>query len=114
MISNSNLTIYHKTFDNNRKKDNWERTVYENIWWFGGKGGYRSKGFEDANDVEVRIPLSKNINTSKIAIGDLLVKGTSTQEIDSQTDLKTDEVYTVMSISINDFGINQHIHLGGK
>lgn len=114
MITNSDLTVYHKVFDNTKKIEQWERINYKNIWWFGGKGGYRSKGFEDANDVEIRIPLTKQIDISKFAIGDLLVKGTLEEDIKTQNDLKNKEVYNIMSISVNDFGNNQHIHLGGK
>ena len=115
MITNASLTHYHKTLDETTRLEKWIRYNYENVWWFGGKGSSINKGYENANDVDVRIPYDKNgIDISNLAIGDIIVKGTLDTDITTQQDLKNYEVYNITSINDNNFGINPHIHLGGK
>ena len=115
MITNASLTHYHKTLDETTRLEKWIRYNYENVWFFGGKGSSINKGYENANDVDVRIPYDKNnVDISNLAIGDIIIKGTLDTDITTQQDLKNYEVYNITSINDNNFGINQHIHLGGK
>ena len=115
MITNASLTHYHKTLDEATRLEKWIRYNYENVWWFGGKGSSINKGYENANDVNARIPYDKNdIDINNLAIGDIIVKGTLNTDITTQQDLKKYEVYNITSINDNNFGINKHIHLGGK
>ena len=115
MIINASLTHYHKTLDEATRLEKWIRYNYDNVWCFGGKGSSINKGYENANDVNVRIPYDKNdIDISNLAIGDIIVKGTLDTDITTQQDLKKYEVYNITSINDNNFGINRHIHLGGK
>lgn len=115
MIINASLTHYHKTLDETTRLEKWIRYNYENVWWFGGKGSSINKGYENANDVNVRIPYDKNdIDISNLAIGDIIVKGTLDTDITTQQDLKNYEVYNITSINDNNFGIDKHIYLGGK
>ena len=115
MITNASLTHYHKTIDNETRLEKWIRYNYGNVWWFGGKGSSINKGYENANDVDVRIPYDKNdIDISNLAIGDIIIKGTLDTDIITQQDLNSYEVYNITSINDNNFGINPHIHLGGK
>ena len=115
MIINASLTHYHKTLDEATRLEKWIRYNYENVWWFGGKGSSINKGYENANDVNVRIPYDKNnIDIGNLAIGDIIIKGTLNTDITTQQDLKNYEVYNITSINDNNFGVNPHIHLGGK
>ena len=115
MITNASLTHYHKTLDEATRLEKWIRYNYENVWWFAGKGSSINKGYENANDVNARIPYDKNnIDIGNLAIGDIIVKGTLETDITTQQDLKKYEVYNITSINNNNFGINPHIHLGGK
>ena len=115
MITNASLTHSHKTLDETTRLEKWIRYNYENVWWFGGKGSSINKGYENANDVNARIPYDKNdIDINNLAIGDIIVKGTLETDITTQQDLKNYEVYNITSINDNNFGINPHIHLGGK
>ena len=115
MIINASLTHYHKTLDETTRLEKWIRYNYENVWWFGGKGSSINKGYENANDVNARIPYDKNdIDIGNLAIGDIIVKGTLNTDITTQQDLKNYEFYNITSINDNNFGINKHIHLGGK
>ena len=115
MITNASLTHYHKTLDETTRLEKWIRYNYAHVWWFGGKGSSINKGYENANDVNVRIPYDKNdIDISNLAIGDIIIKGTLDTDITTQQDLNSYEVYNITSINDNNFGINRHIHLGGK
>ena len=116
MLCNSKLTIYHLSgLDVATHLEKWTRYNYDNVWFFGGKGAGINKGFENANDVEIRIPYDLNdANINNFAIGDIIVEGNLDFDITTQNDLKNYFIYKITSINDNKFGNNQHIHIGGK
>lgn len=117
MITNSSLTIYHYDgLDTATHFEKWKRYNYEKVWFFGGKGAGLNKGYDNANDVQVRIPYDQNegLNIEDFKIGDIIVQGTLDFDIENQQSLKDYQIYNITSINNNDFGNNQHIHLGGK
>lgn len=117
MITNSSLTIYHKSgLDLTTHLEIWTRYNYDNVWFFGGKGASINKGYDNANDVQIRVPYNKNsgLNIENFAIGDIIVQGTLDLDIETQQDLSNYQIYNITSINNNNFGINQHIHIGGK
>ena len=112
MLVNSSLTVYHKVeIDHDYK---WVRYFYKNIWWFGGKGSSLNKGYENANDVQIRIPydLNSSLDYNNFGIGDILVQG-EYKDITSEEDIQG-EYYNITSLNNNVFGNNKHIHIGGK
>lgn len=116
MITNSSLTIYHKSgLDVATHFEKWERYNYDKVWFFGGKGASINKGYDNANDVEIRIPYGENadLDINNFAIGDIIVQGTLNTDIETQDDLKDYLIYNITSIKNNTFG-TEHIHLGGK
>jgi len=116
MITNSELTLYHKSLDGITRLEKWTRHNYNKIWWFGGKGASTNRGYENANDVQVRIPYNQNDNLdiNDIAIGDIIIQGNLDIDINKQQDLSNYQVYNITSINNNTFGSEQHIHLSGK
>ena len=116
MITNSSVTIYHKGFDKTTRLEKWTRHNYSNVWFFGGKGAGLNKGYDNANDVEIRLSYSQNsgLNINDFAIGDIIVQGALETDIETQQDLSNYLIYNIRSINNNDFGNNPHIHLGGK
>ena len=115
MLTNSSLTVYHKVeIDHDYK---WVRYFYKNIWWFGGKGSSLNKGYENANDVQIRIPydLNPSLDYNNFGIGDILVQG-EYEDIVSENDLKDLNIpyYNITSLNNNTFGNNKHIHISGK
>ena len=116
MKTNASLTHYHKTIDDDIRLEKWIRYNYGNVWFFGGKGSGINKGYENANDCDIRIWYEKNdnLNIANFSIGDIVIKGTLDTDITTQQDLNSYEVYNITSINDNNFGINPHIHLGGK
>ena len=59
------------------------------------------------------IEIKKADNNMKVEIGDIIAIGTQPQ-ISKQSDLQGKEFYNVTSITINEYGNNPHVHLGGK
>lgn len=116
MITNSSLTVYHKGFDYVKHEETWTRYNYDKIWWFGGKGASTNKGYENANDVDVRIAYEyyNDLNILNFEIGDIMVEGNLDINIKTQQDLKDYKVYNITAINNNVFGNNKHIHLSGK
>ena len=117
MITNSSLTIYHKSgLDVATHLEKWTRHNYDKVWFFGGKGAGINKGYDNANDVQVRIPYALNagLDINDLAIGDIIVQGTLDTNIETQDDLNGYQIYNITSINNNNFGKNKHIHLGGK
>lgn len=112
MLVNSSLTVYHKVEDNHDYK--WIRYNYE-VWWFGGKGTSLNKGYDNANDVQIRIPydLNPKLDYNNFGIGDILVQGTLESDITSGEDIQG-EYYNIASLNNNVFGNSKHIHIGGK
>lgn len=115
MITNNSLTLYHKTIDDTTKLEVYERHFYKYVWFFGGQGASVNKGLQFVNNVVVRIPYNKNeIDLESIAIGDLLVKGETNIDIETQEDLVDYDVYIITSITNNTYGSTPHVHLEGK
>ena len=116
MLVNSKLTIYHKELDEETRLETWTRFNYDNVWFFGGKGAGIRKGYQDANDVEIRIwyELNDNLDVNNFAIGDIIVQDALDLDINEQNDLKDYLIYNITSINDNNFGYNQHVHIGGK
>ena len=117
MVVNSSMTHYTKGFDEVKRIETWIRHNYDNVMWQGGKGARFNKGLEEGNDVKIRIPYSQNqVDINNFKLGDIVVKGTITQDIAKQSDLSDYDTYNITSITNNDFGQLdiQHIHLGAK
>lgn len=117
MITNSTLTVYHKNgLDVATRTEKWVRYNYDNVWFFGGEGASTNKGYENANDVQIRIPYKQNDNLdpNNFDIGDIIVQGTLDIDIETQQDLEGYLVYAITSKTDNQFGSQPHIHISGK
>lgn len=116
MLVNSSLTVYHKYYDDTERLEKWKRFNYKNIWWFGGRGAGINKGYDNANDVQIRIPydLNKELNIENFSIGDILIQDTLDKDITTQQDLDQESIYNITSLNNNTFGNSPHIHIGGK
>lgn len=112
MITNKSITYYQKAYDSN-KLEIWKRKVFKNVWSFNRKNSNVNAGYENANNIDVRIPIKEVKDTNMFKIGDIIAIGIQ-EDIERQSDLEGIEFYNVISININDFGNNPHIHLGGR
>ena len=116
MITNSKLTIYHKSLNKQTRLEKWTRFNYNEVWLFGGRGAGINKGYENANNVNIRIPYenNENLDIANFNIGDIIVNGKIDNDIQTSKDLKDYQIYYITSINDNKFGTQPHIHLGGK
>lgn len=113
MITNNIITYYHKTFDSIDRIEIWNRYVFRKVWEFGSQGSTVSKGYDNSNTVDIRIPMEYVQDSGIFAIGDLVAIGEH-GDIEVQGDLEGAEYYNITNITINDFGNNPHIHLRGN
>ena len=115
MITNKKITIYHKDIDEITRLEKWIRYNYSYVWWYESQSAKVNKGYNNENKLQIRIPYDKNVdlNINNFAKGDIIVKGTLETDIETQDDLKEYQIYNIKSINNNDFGNNQHIHIGG-
>lgn len=117
MITNNSVTIYHNSgLDIVTHNEVWERNNYTKVWVFEGENSNINKGYELANDIQVRISYgqNENLNIANFKIGDIIVVGTLDLDITNTKDLDGYKTYVITSINNNTFGHNPHIHLGGK
>ena len=113
MITNNKITYYHKVLNSTTKLEEWSKVLFDDVWVFGGKGSNINKGYENANDVNVRIPMEYVQDKTIFKIGNIIAIGEQ-ENISKQSELNGKEFYNVTSININEFGNNPHIHLGGR
>ena len=121
-MTNSAITIYHKKIEEHNEQ--WVRFNYGTSnsdlkgWFIGGKGAGLNKGYDNANDVDVRLFYKDNpkLNINNFGIGDIIVQGCLNLDINKQQDLRDYLTFNVTSIQNNITGSQnvRHIHLGGK
>lgn len=112
MITNNVITYYHKGL-NEQRLETWVKYVFKDVWAFGGKGSSINKGYDNANNINIRIPMKYVTDTSIFNIEDIVAIGEQ-PAITKQSDLNGKEFYNIRSVNINNFGNNPHVHLGGK
>lgn len=113
MVVNKNITYYHKTLNESTRLEEWQRKIFRNVWVFAGTGSNLNKGYDNSNDLNVRIPMEYVKDVNMFDIGDIVALGEH-PDISRQSDLEGIEFYNVTKINVNDFGNNPHIHLGGQ
>jgi len=116
MVCNGPVTIYHMRLNEETKLEEWTRYNYTNAWFFGGENAGINKGYDNANDFDCRIPYDKNkgLDYSNFAKGDIIIQGNIELDIISPKELNGYLKYNIVSLNNNNFGNNQHIHIGGK
>lgn len=116
MLCNKGITIYHKGFDDIKREESWTKFNYDNVWLFGGKGASLNKGYENANNIDIRIfyENQNELDITNFAIGDIIVDEMLDFNIESKEDLTEYSTYEITSILNNTFGGNPHIHIGAK
>lgn len=115
MICNSSLTVYKHGFDKD-KLDTWTRFNYKNVWFDNNQNSNTNKGYQNSNQVTIRIPYGQNdnLNFENFSIGDIVVQGTLFKDITTQAELKDYQIYNITFKKNNTYGMNPHIHIGGS
>lgn len=117
MLTNTALTVYQKSVTSNQEV--WTRSVVPAVHWENRKAAnVLASGLLKADSVSVWVPLDGL--TVEFAVGDVLVKGTVTNEVDHVTYTLTDLMaeypnsVRVTSVDRYDYGSTrmQHVRLG--
>lgn len=116
IINNTDITVYHKVFDKKTRLEKWVRHNYTKCWYFGGKGAGLSRGYENANDCEIRIwyAYNSNLNFDDFECGDIIVPQALKFNISRQQDLDGYNIFNITSKVDNKYGTRPHVHLSGK
>ena len=114
MITNTDITVFHKGLDETTRLETWTKFYYSNCWVFDIKGSVVRDGYQFNNRVEIRIPYqtNKNLDIANFEIGDIVCKGNITTTVTSQSDVPN--AYNITSKTDNKYGNHPHIHLGGS
>ena len=113
MITNTDLTIFHKKLEPKTRLETWVKYYYPKVWWFDKNGSSLNAGYTNDNDVQIRIPYKSNedVDISNFSIGDILYRGRFEKNVKNKLDVPNS--YTIISINNNKFGNEPHIHIGG-
>lgn len=115
MITNANITIVSKVFDEETREDKYSAKVVKNVSWYADfKANIGENGLKSGDVYKVRIPIDENSDI-KISKGDIVVRG-EIEITDSDTPksiMKDRDAFIVTSFSNNDRGILKHIRIFG-
>lgn len=116
MKTNTDITIYHHTLDEETKGYIWNREYISAVMWQDSQGSTFNQGFTEANSVSVFIPIKQAAGV-ELGIGDIIVRGNLDLEIKSQKDIPDDSrSFNIKVIKNRDFGSSfmQHIEIVGE
>lgn len=104
MITNQDITIYHKILDTTTRLEEYRGFYYKNCWVFSNKNSKTDNGYKKVNDIEIRIPYltNENLNIGDFTIGDIIYIGKGTSYVKTQSELNGD-TYNITSIVNNTF-----------
>ena len=106
MIVNTDITIYSRKYDSDRKCDTWEGPCITPAWWHTAeKSNVTTDGLKQANVTTIRIP---DISVA-VKKDDYIVRGQHLAEIKSVKDLDGYCFVKVTAANYNAYGGNPHI-----
>lgn len=110
MLTNTDITIYHRGYNPELRLDQWERTYVSETWWHKDeKSSVSTDGLKQADVITIRI-LDTTIEVVK---DDYIVKGNCPVKMQTIKDLSEREFVKVTSVNRNLFGGNPHIKVVG-
>lgn len=126
------MTIYNKYLDPITLTDKWQKHIIHEVYFDGGRSVKLLNGLVNNNTCRVYIPANANYLTDylspldfqdtpschwTIQVGDIIVKGTVSDNIDRMSDLskKYSDVYTISYFKDNRVGSANmwHFEIGG-
>ena len=110
MLTNTDITIYNREYDEQAGVDRWIRAYVPEAWWFKNEqASITTEGRKSADVYTVRIP------DTCVALkkGDYIVKGNCNISMETVRDLEGMVKTCVTSVNYNAFGGNPHIKAVG-
>ena len=110
MLTNTDATLYHRSYNPATRLDEWERVYIPAVWWYEAEqSSVTTEGRKTADTFTVRIP---DI-TVLVKKDDYLVKGQCSVQIKTAKDLAGTEHFKVSAANYNRYGGNPHIRVTG-
>lgn len=110
MLTNTDITIYNRTYDPKTRLDTWKRVYVPEVWWFKKEqSSITTDGRKNADVYTIRIP-DTSVEVKK---DDYLVKGDCQIAMQTIKDLDGLEKTRATSVNYNTFGSNPHIKVVG-
>lgn len=116
MITNADITIISKTFNEETREDKYSAKVVNGVSWYADfKANIGESGLMSGDIYKVRIPLDENTKDIKISKGDIVVRGEIkiTDNDTPKSITKDREAFVVTSYSVNDRGSLKHMRIFG-
>lgn len=110
MLTNTDITIYHREYNPEFRLDQWKRIYVPKAWWHKDeKSSVTTGGLKQADVITIRIPDTM----IKVAKDDYIVKGNCSVKMQTIKELSGREFAKVTSVNRNLFGGNPHIKVVG-
>lgn len=110
MISNTDITVYHREYDPKSRLDIWVRRYIPEVWWYKvEKSTVTTDGLKQADVITIRIPDTSVV----IEKDDYIVKGECFVKMQTVKNLNGTDYAKVTSANYNQFGNNPHIKVVG-
>lgn len=110
MLTNTDVTIYRREYDEASRQDKWVKTYVPVAWWFKEeKSTLTPEGRVNADVYTIRIPGTDAV----IKKDDYIVRGNCNIKMETVKDLENVEKVRVTSVNYNAFGDNPHIKVVG-
>lgn len=110
MLTNTDITIYHREYDSKLRMDQWKRIYVPKAWWHKDeKSSVTTDGLKQADVITIRIPDT----TIEVAKDDYIARGNCPVKMQTIKDLSGREFAKVTSVNRNLFGGNPHIKVVG-
>nr|DAZ28696.1 MAG TPA: hypothetical protein [Caudoviricetes sp.] len=110
MLTNTDITIYNRTYDPKTRLDTWKRVYVTEAWWFKKEqSSITTDGRKNADVYTIRIPDTSVI----LKKDDYAVKGMCDVKMETVKDLEELEKTRITSVNYNTFGGNPHIKAVG-
>ena len=114
MLTNADITIYHKRYNPETRLDEWQAAQSPGVNWYGRQSvTVGDSGLNTADSYIVRIPTTELI---EVCNDDVVVKGLVNDVVASPSSLKAYRHFVVTSVSDNRRGTQsmQHWRIEGK
>ena len=110
MLTNTDITIYHREYDPKLRMDQWKRIYVPKVWWHKDeKSSVTTDGLKQADVITIRIPDTM----IEVVKDDYIAKGNCPVKMQTIKDLSGIEFAKVTSVNRNLFGGNPHIKVVG-
>lgn len=110
MLTNTDITIYHREYDSSAEFDTWKRVYVPEAWWYKNeKASITTEGLKRADVYTIRIPDTSIV----LKKDDYIVKGNCDVVMETVKDLEGLEKTRITSVNYNTFGGNPHIKAVG-